>query len=86
MRGDSGVAYEGKVVGVSKFYFWGKCTIPMLPLAFVIIIGLYYLYWFILFILVYIIYITQAPCFTSWGVIIYMNPLICIFGCNDCQT
>ena len=42
MRGDSGVAYEGKVVGVSKFYFWVKCTIPMLPLAFVIIIGLYY--------------------------------------------
>jgi len=44
VRGDSGVAYEGKVVGVSKFDFWGKCTIPMLPLAFV-------LCWFILFIL-----------------------------------
>ena len=45
VRGDSGVAYEGKVVGISKFYFWVKCTIPMLPLAFVIIIGLYYLYY-----------------------------------------
>ena len=26
MRGDSGVAGEGRVVGVSKFHSWGKCT------------------------------------------------------------
>ena len=27
MRGDSGVACEGRVVGVPKFYSWGKCTL-----------------------------------------------------------
>ena len=26
MRGDSGVAGEGRVVGVPKFHSWGKCT------------------------------------------------------------
>ena len=25
MRGDSGVAGEGRVVGVPKFHSWGKC-------------------------------------------------------------
>ena len=32
MRGD-GVAGEGRVVGIPKFYSWGKCTMPTLPLA-----------------------------------------------------
>ena len=52
MRGDVGVAGEGRVVGVPRFHSWGKCTMaltninsdwicPMLPLACV-------LYWFIL--------------------------------------
>ena len=27
MRGDSGVAGEGRVVGILKFHSWGKCTI-----------------------------------------------------------
>ena len=27
MRGDSGVAGEGIVFGIPKFYSWGKCTI-----------------------------------------------------------
>ena len=27
MRGDGGVAGERKVVGVSKFHSWGKCTV-----------------------------------------------------------
>ena len=26
MRGDGGVAGEGRVVGVPKFHSWGKCT------------------------------------------------------------
>ena len=26
MRGDSGVAGEGRVVGLPKFHSWGKCT------------------------------------------------------------
>ena len=29
MRGDSGVAGKGRVVGVPKFYSWIKCTIPL---------------------------------------------------------
>ena len=29
MRGDSGVAGEGRVVGVPKFHSWGKCTTPL---------------------------------------------------------
>ena len=29
MRSDSGVAGEGRVVGVPKFHFWGKCTMPL---------------------------------------------------------
>ena len=35
MRGDGGIADEGRVVGVLKFDSWGKCEIgcPMLPLA-----------------------------------------------------
>ena len=29
MKGDGGVAGEGKVVGVPKFHSWGKCTMPL---------------------------------------------------------
>ena len=29
MGGDSGVAGEGRVVGVPKFHSWGKCTMPL---------------------------------------------------------
>ena len=29
MRGDSGVAGEGRVVGAPKFHSWGKCTMPL---------------------------------------------------------
>ena len=29
MRGDSGVAGEGRVVGIPKFHSWGKCTMPL---------------------------------------------------------
>ena len=29
MRDDSGVAGEGRGIGVSKFYSWGKCTMPL---------------------------------------------------------
>ena len=27
MRGEGGVAGEGRVVGVPKFHSWGKCTV-----------------------------------------------------------
>ena len=29
MRGDGGVADEGRIVGVPKFHSWGKCTLPL---------------------------------------------------------
>ena len=29
MRVDSGVAGEGRVAGIPKFHFWGKCTMPL---------------------------------------------------------
>ena len=29
MRDDSGVADEGRVVGLPKFHSWGKCTMPL---------------------------------------------------------
>ena len=29
MRGDGGVAGEGRIVGVPKFHSWGKCTMPL---------------------------------------------------------
>ena len=29
MRGDSGVAGEGRVVGIPKFCSWSKCTMPL---------------------------------------------------------
>ena len=29
MRGEGGVAGEGRAVGVPKFCSWGKCTMPL---------------------------------------------------------
>ena len=29
MKGEGGVAGEGRVVGVPKFHSWGKCTMPL---------------------------------------------------------
>ena len=29
MRGESGVAGKGRVVGVPKFHSWDKCTMPL---------------------------------------------------------
>ena len=28
-RGEGGVAGEGRVVGLPKFHFWGKCATPL---------------------------------------------------------
>ena len=30
MRGDSGIAGEGRVVGIPKFHSWGKFTMPLM--------------------------------------------------------
>ena len=30
MRGESGVAGEGRVIVVPKFHSWGKCTMPLM--------------------------------------------------------
>ena len=29
MRGDGGVAGEGRIVGIPKFHSWGKCTMTL---------------------------------------------------------
>ena len=66
MRGDGGVAGEGRVVGLPKFHSWGKCTMPLTNInsdwmsnassGLRIILKLYILY--------------------------YAGPLSCILGCN----
>ena len=30
VRGESGVAGEGRVVGLPKFHSWGECTMPLI--------------------------------------------------------
>ena len=60
MKGDSGVAGEGRVFGIPKFHSWGKCTMPLTNInsdwmsnasSGLCIILLYYimLYWILLF-------------------------------------
>ena len=67
MRGDSGVAGEGRVVGVPNFHLWGKCTMPLTNIN---------SDWMsnassgLCNILCYLYYI------------IYAGPLSCILGCN----
>ena len=60
MRVDSGVAGEGRVVGIPKFHSWGKCTMPLMNInsdwmsnasSGLCIILLHYIVLFILFIL-----------------------------------
>ena len=70
MRGDSGVAGEGRVVGIPKFYSQSKCTMPLTNInsdwmsnassGLCIIL-----------------------CYIILGYIIYAGPLSCILGCND---
>ena len=68
MRVDSGVAGEGRVVGIPKFHSWGKCIKPLTNInsdwmsnaSCGLCVILYYI--FILF--------------------IYAGPLSCILGCN----
>ena len=89
MRGDSGVAGEGRVVGMPKFYSWGKRTMPLTNInsdwmsnassGLCIILCYIILYYIILY------YLRG-----SWGVImlhwvilfIYAGPLSCILGCK----
>ena len=80
MRGEGGVAGEGRVVGVPKFHSWGKCTMSLTNInsdwmsnaSSGLCINLHYLY-----------YITRVLYFASWGVILYyMDPSFCILGCN----
>ena len=67
MRGDGGVASEGRVVGVPKFHSWGKYTMPLTNIN---------SDWMsnassglcIIYIILFILY--------------YVGPLSCILGCN----
>ena len=53
MRGDSGVAGEGRVAGIPKIYSWGKYTMPLkiINLDCMSNAPMYYLFYIILFIL-----------------------------------
>ena len=67
MRGDSGVAGEGRVVGIPKLHSWGKYTMPLTNIN---------SDWMsnassglrIIHIILFILY--------------YAGPLSCILGCN----
>ena len=82
MRGDGGVAGEGRVVGIPKFHSWGKCTVPLTNInsdwmsnassgLCIILLILYYI------ILYYII--------LYYIILYYAGPLSCILGCNKRQ-
>ena len=53
MRGEGGVAGDGRVVGAPKFHSWGKCTMPLTNInsdwtskaSSGLCINLYYLYY-----------------------------------------
>ena len=77
MRGDSGVAGEGRVVSVPKFHSWGKYTMPLTNInsdwmsnassgLCIILVILYY----------------TGPLSCILGCNIYAGPLSCILGCN----
>ena len=63
MRGDSGVAGEGRVVCIPKFYSWGKCTMNinsdrMTNASSGLRVILFYIIYIVIFI--YVIYITRV--------------------------
>ena len=72
MRGDSGVAGEGRVVGVPRFHSWGKFTMPLTNINSDWMSnassGLCIIFYYIIFIILFILY--------------YAGPLSCILGCN----
>ena len=72
MRGEVGVAGEGRVVGVPKFHSWGKCTMPLMNINSDWMSnassGLYItLHYIILYHITWVLY------FTSWGVTYNFN-------------
>ena len=80
MRGDSGVAGEGRVVSIPKFYSWGKCTMPLTNInsdwmsnAFS---GLCIILGYI------ILFIYAGPLSCILGCKYYTGPFSCILGCN----
>ena len=62
--GESGVAGEGRVVGVPKFHSWGKCTMPLTN------INSDWMSNASSGLCINIIYITRVLYFASWGVIL----------------
>ena len=73
VRVDSGVAGEGRVVGIPKFHSWGKCTMPLTNINSDWMSnassGLCIIYLFIYLYYLYYIFILRGP-------------LSCILGCN----
>ena len=81
MRGEGGVAGEGRVVGVPKLQSWGKCTMPLtqigyplLPLACVLTY------------IIYIVLFTRVLYFTSFlgcNVTVKLKLADCIFHFSE---
>ena len=77
MRGDSGAAGEGRVVGVLKFHSWGKCTMPN---EYQLRLDVQHFLWPVYYIgLYYIIYGGPLSCILGCN---YAGPLSCILECN----
>ena len=80
MRGEGGVAGEGRVVGVPTFHFWGKCTMPLTNVN---------SDWMsnassgLCIILHYIILRWSFISHLGGYVIYYVGPLFRILGCNN---
>ena len=89
MRGDCGVAGEGRLVGVPKFQSWGKCTMPINEYQLRSDVQRYF--WPVYYIR--LCYIYMDPLIPSWGVIlsytkatpneiIVSHPDFCHFTCR----
>ena len=69
MRGEGGVAGEGRVVGLPKFHSWGKCTMPLTNInsdwmsntsLACVLTYVIYLFIYLFIYVIYVIYITRV--------------------------
>ena len=78
MRGDSGVAGEGRVIGILKFPSWGKCTINEYQLM----LDVQCFLWPVYYIVRLIIYAGPLSYILECNYLYYTGPLSCILGCK----
>lgn len=75
VKGEGGVAGEGRVVGVPKFHSWGKCTMPLTNINSDWISNAFF--GLCINLVIYVMLFTRVLFFASWGVItvchLYIN-------------